>query len=58
MVFKTDYRLIHVKSIAEWSILQYFRPSLSYQLSPKVLSVFECPFYTGFTQVLLYTYKF
>ena len=33
--FKADYRLMHVKSIAEcskWSILQYFRPSLSYHL--------------------------
>ena len=32
---KTNYRLMQVKSIAEcslWSILQYFRPSLSYQL--------------------------
>ena len=37
--FKTDYRLMQVKSIAECSkgskgsILQYFRPSLSYTLS-------------------------
>ena len=33
------------------SILQYFQPSLSYQLSLKtlVLSTFEWPFYTGFT---------
>ena len=49
MVFKTDYRLIQVKSIAECSkgsILQYFRPSLSYQF---VLSIFERPFYAGFT---------
>ena len=33
LVFKTDFRLMQVKSIAEcspWSILQYFRPSLSY----------------------------
>ena len=31
--FKTDYRLMQVKSISEESILQYFRPSLSYHLS-------------------------
>ena len=32
LIFKTNYRLIQVKSIAEcskWSILQYFQPSLS-----------------------------
>ena len=35
LVFKTDYCLMQVKSIAECSkgsILQYFRPSLSYSL--------------------------
>ena len=35
LIFKTDYRLMQVKSIAECfngSILQYFRPSLSYRL--------------------------
>ena len=33
------------------SILQYFRPSLSYHLSLRlfILSTFEWPFYTGFT---------
>ena len=39
-VFKTNYRLMQVKSIAEcspWSILQYFRPSLSYHLSLRSL---------------------
>ena len=41
--FKTNYRLMQVKSIAE-SILQYIRPSLSYHLS-----IFEWPFYTVFT---------
>ena len=38
--FKTNYRLIQVKSIAECSkgsILQYFRPSLSYHLSLRSL---------------------
>ena len=55
MVFKTDYCLMQVKSIAECSkgsILQYFRPSLSYQLSLRPLF---CLFWSGrFTQVLLY----
>ena len=55
MVFKTDYRLMQVKSIAECSkgsILQYFRPSLSYQLSLRPLF---CLFLSGrFTHVLLY----
>ena len=35
LVFKTDYRSVLVESIAECSkasILQYFRPSLSYDL--------------------------
>ena len=43
LVFKTNYRLMQVKStcIVECSILQYFRPSLSYHLF--------CLFYTGFT---------
>ena len=42
MVFKRDNRLMQVKSIAEcslWSILQYFRSSLSYQLFCFVLSI-------------------
>ena len=55
MVFKTDYRLIQVKSITECSKgsnLQYLRPSLSYQLSLRPLF---CLFLSGrFTQVLLY----
>ena len=36
LVFKTNYRLMQVKSIAECSegsILQYYRPALSYHLS-------------------------
>ena len=40
MVFKTDYRLMQVKSIAECSkgsILKYFRPPLSYRLSLRPL---------------------
>ena len=47
-----------VKSIAECSkgsILQYFRPSLSCQLSLRPLCLFLSD---RFTQVLLYTYSF
>ena len=56
MVFKTDYRLMQVKSIAECSkgsILQYFRPTLSYHLSFRhlFLSILRRPFYTGFNIV-------
>ena len=55
IVFKTNYRLLQVKSIAECSkrsILQYFRHSLSYHLSLRSL---VCLFMSGhFTQVLLY----
>ena len=54
MGFKTDYRLMQVKSIAECSKginLQYFRPTLSYQLSLRPLI---CLVLSGrFTQVLL-----
>ena len=53
LVFKTHYHLMQVKSIAECSkgsILQYFRPSLSYHLSlGAFLSIFEWPLKTGFT---------
>ena len=54
MVFKTDYRLMQVKGIAECSkgsILQYFRPSLSYHLSLRFLFslFFEWPLKTGFS---------
>ena len=55
--FKTDYRLMHVKSIAECSsrsILQYLRPSLSYHLP---LGPLNCPHLRGpLRQVLLYTF--
>ena len=55
LVFKTNYRLMQVKSIAECSngsIMQSFQPSLSYHLSSR--SVF-CLFLSGcFTQVLLF----
>ena len=54
--FKTDYRLMQVKSIAECSkgsILQYFRPSLSYQLSLRPLFCLLV-LSSRFTQDLLY----
>ena len=58
LVFKTNYRLMQVKSIAECSkgsILQYFPPSLSCQL---LLSSLLCLFWGGcYTQVLLYLCK-
>ena len=53
-----DYRLMQVKSIAEcsnWSILQYFSPTLSYHLNVikfLVLFIFEWPLKTGFTVYL------
>ena len=54
LVFKTDYRWMQVKSIAECSkgsILQYFQPSLSYHLSLRSLF---CLFLNGrLRQVLL-----
>ena len=61
LVFKTDYHLMQVKSIAEcslWSILQYFRPSLSYHLSLRSLF---CLFLSGrlrrfyCTRILVFT---
>ena len=56
LVFKTNFHLLQVKSIAEcspWSILQYFRPSLSYHLSIRFLF---CLFLSGrLRQVLLYS---
>ena len=53
--FQDQIRLMQVKSIAECSkgsILQYFRPSLSYNMSLRPLF---CLFLSGrFTQILLY----
>ena len=54
LVFKTNYRLMQVKSIAEcskWSNLQYFRPSLSYHLPLR--SLVSLVLSGRFTQVLL-----
>ena len=59
MFFKTNYRLMHVNCIAECfkgSILQYFRPSLSYHLSLRSLF---CLFLSDrLSQVLLYNFLF
>ena len=56
--FKTNYRLMQVKSIAEYSkgsILQYFRPSLSYHMSLRSLFYL---FVSGrLRQALLYMHK-
>ena len=52
LVFKADYGLMHVKSIAEWSIPQCFRSALSYHRSVFMtlfLSIFGWPLKTGFT---------
>ena len=58
LVFETDYHLMQVKSIAECSkrsILQYFRPLISYHLS---LTSLFCLFLSGrLRQVLLYLLK-
>ena len=55
LFFKTNYGLMQVKSVAECSrgsILQHFRPSLSYHLSLRSLF---CLFLSGrLRQVLLY----
>ena len=52
--FKTNYRLMHGKSIAALehsAILSIFNKLASYHLSLRsfVMSSFEWPFYTGFT---------
>ena len=53
LVFKTDYRLMQVKSIAE-CFLQYFRPSSGYHLSLRSLF---CQVLSGhLRQVLLYVF--
>ena len=53
LFFKTNFRLMQVKSITECSLFQQcFRPSLSYHLSLRSLF---CLFLSGrFTQLLLY----
>ena len=52
--FKTDYRIMQFKSIAECSkesILQYFRPALSYHMALRPFFLFLSG---RFRQVLLY----
>ena len=59
LFFKTNYHLMRVKSIAECSkgsILQYFRPSLSYHLSLRHFFFLFLSCY--FAQVLLYNLYF
>ena len=53
--FQYNYRLMQVKSIAECSILQYFRPSLSYHLPLRPLLYL---FLSGcLSQVLLHGFQ-
>ena len=43
MIFNTEYRVMQVKSLAEcspWSILLYFRPSLSYHFRIKTFVLY------------------
>ena len=47
LVFKTNYRLKQVKSIAECSPWTFIK--LPFVIKIFVLSIFEWPFYTGFT---------
>ena len=49
LVFKTDYHLMHVKSITESSPSQCFWPAWRYHSSLSVLSIFERPLKIGFT---------
>ena len=61
MIFKTNYRLMQVKSIAECStehssILSTFI-KLPFVIKIFILSIFEWPFYTGFTEYILSCYQ-
>ena len=49
LVFKTNYRLIQVKSIAECSAILSTFIRLLFAIKIFVLSIFEWLFYTGFT---------
>ena len=59
MVFKTDYGLMQVKSIAEREhsaiLLTFIK--LPVVINTFVLSVFEWPFYTGFTVLVRTTFS-
>ena len=49
LVFKTNYSLMQVKSIAEHSAILSTFIKLPFGIKIFVLSIFEWPFYTGFT---------
>ena len=59
MVFKAHYRLIQVKSIeGEHSVILSTFIKLPFVIKTFVLSIFEWPFYTGFTVVTFEIYTF
>ena len=49
LFFKTKYRFMQVKSIAEYSAILLAFIMLSFVIKIFVLSIFEWLFYTGFT---------
>ena len=49
LVFKTNYCLMQVKSIVEYSAILSAFIKLPFVIKIFVLSIFESPFYTGFT---------
>ena len=49
LFFKTNYRLMQVKSNAEHSAILLTFIKLPFVIGIFVLSIFEWPFYTGFT---------
>ena len=55
--FKTNYRLMQVKSIAECTMLSTLI-TLPFARKINFLSIFERPFYTGFTVIHLFTKVF
>ena len=52
MVFKANYRLMQVKSIPEHSAILSTFIKLPFVIMLFVLSIFDWPFYTGFTVVI------
>ena len=52
LVFKTNYRLMQAKSIAEHSAILSTSIKLFFVINIFVLSSFEWPFYTGFAVVI------
>ena len=61
MVFKTNYRLMQVKSIAECSKKEHSAIlstviKVPVVIKTFVLSIFEWPFYTGFTVVVFFCF--